>query len=108
MKKCYLNSLSKIGLIVGVILVLSQPIFSGLVYAETPLVPQQKSLVIQGKIVDNMLMLVDETGKQTLAADGVYTIQGGSKIIVNQGQIIDVDTKVINKSGMVGIIDVPG
>jgi len=51
-------------------------------------------------------MLIDKTGRQTLAPDGVYTIQGGSKITVNQGQIIDVPGRGINKSGMVGIIDI--
>lgn len=101
-------SQNKIGLILGIIFVLSQPVYSGIVCAETPLVPQQTSLVIQGKIVDNRLMLIDKTGRQTLAPDGVYTIQDGSKITVNQGQIIDIPSSVINKSRMVDIIDVPG
>lgn len=101
-------SQNKIGLILGVIFVLSQPVFSGILCAETPLAPQEKSLVIQGEIIDNRLMLIDKTGRQTLAPDGVYTIQDGSKIKVNQGQIIDIPTSVINKSRMVDIIDVPG
>ena len=127
MKKSSLNRLSKIGLILGAILLLSQPVFSGVVSAKTPKLSRQTCDAVQGKIVGNKLMLIDKRGRQTLAPDGVYTIQGGSKITVNQGQIIDIPsnrgqiidipsnqgqiidipTRVINKSGTVGIIVIP-
>ena len=107
MKKSGLNRLSKIGLIFGAILLLSQPVFPGEVSAKTPKLSRQTSDAVQGKIVGNKLMLIDKTGRQTLAPDGVYTIQGGSKITVNQGQIIDIPSRGINKSGMVGIIEIP-
>jgi hypothetical protein len=106
MKKSGLNRSSKIGLIFGAILLLSQPVFSGIVSAKTPKLSRQTCDAVQGKIVGNKLMLIDKTGRQTLAPDGIYTIQGGSKITVNQGQIIDIPTRVINKSGMIGIIDI--
>ena len=106
MKKSGLNRLSKIGLILGAILLLSQPVFSGVVSAKTPKLSRQTCDAVQGKIVGNNLILIDKTGRQTLAPDGVYTIQGGSKITVNHGQIIDIPTRVINKSGMVGVIDI--
>ncbi len=105
MKKSGLNRLSKIGLILGAILLLSQPVFSKVVSEKTPKLSQQTCDAVQGKIVGNKLMLIDKTGRQTLAPDGIYTIQGGSKITVNQGQIIDIPSRVINQSGMVGIID---
>jgi len=130
MKKSGLNRLSKIGLILGAILLLSQPVFSGVVSAKTPKLSRQTCDAVQGKIVGNKLMpsnrrtiqgippdvpgkivgnklmLIDKTGRQTLAPDGIYTIQGGSKITVNQGQIIDIPSRVINKSGMVRIIEI--
>jgi len=59
-----------------------------------------------GKIVGNKLMLIDQRGRQTLARDGIYTVQGGAKIKIENGQIIDVEGKVTDKSGIIGIIDV--
>ena len=99
--------MSKIGLILGAILLLSQPVFSGAVSAKTPKLSRQTYDTVQGKIVGNKLMLIDKRGRQTFAPDGVYTIQGGSKTTVNQGQIIDVPGRIIDKSGMVGIIEIP-
>ena len=107
MKKADLNRLSKVGLILGALLLLAQLVFSGIVSAQSPKLSQQKSDIVQGKIVGNKLMLIDQTGRQTLAPDGIYTIRDGSKISVNQGQIIDVPGRVTSKSGMVGIIEIP-
>ena len=97
MKKSGLNRLSKIGLILGTILFLSQPVFSGDLSVKTPKLSRQTRDAVQGKIVGNKLMLINKTGRQTLAPDGIYTIQDGSKITVNQGQIIDIPSRVINK-----------
>jgi len=107
MKNSTLKRLSKIGLILGVVFLLVQFAFSGTVSARSPKLFQQKSAVVQGKIVGNKLMLIDKTGRQTLAPDGVYKIRDGSKISVNQGQIIDVPGRVIDRGGMVGIIEIP-
>ncbi len=130
MKKSGLNRLSKIGVILGAIFLLSLPIFSGGLSAETPkLSPQSAQTVhgktvrlataadeilpmkqlpqaVHGKIVGNKLMLIDQRGRQTLARDGIYTVQGGAKIKVENGQIIDVEGKVTDKSGIIGIIGV--
>ena len=130
MKKSGLNRLSKIGVILGAICLLSLPVFSGGLSAETPkLSPQsgqtvqgktvrlataadeilpmkQSAQAVQGKIVGNKLMLIDQRGRQTLARDGIYTVQGGAKIRVENGQIIDIDGKVTDKSGIIGIIDI--
>ena len=107
MKTSNLNRLGRISLILAAAFLFTLPMIFGSVFAQAPAFSQQKSEIIQGRIVGNQLMLIDTTGRQTLATDGVYTLRDGSKISVQQGHIIDIDSRKTNRSGMVGIIEIP-
>jgi len=62
---------------------------------------------LKGKVSGQQLILIDPRGNQVQAPDGVYTANGGKKITVQKGRIIDINhlSPALKKSAF-GIIDV--
>ena len=88
----------------------------GFVMAETAMQKAEKRQIapqkmhrgqkLKGRIVGNKLMLIDESGKQRAAPDGIYTIRDGAKIKVEKGKIIDIPS-IMMKGSTFDIIDIP-
>ena len=91
MRKIHVTRLVQITLVLIGVLIIVQPVLC--------------ADVSKGMIVGDKLMLIDKTGKQTVAPDATYKIQDGTKITVKKGKIVDlpaVKSKV--KGSKVGII----
>ena len=101
MRKMHVTRLVQITLVLIGVLMIVQPVLCADVSKQVGIILQNS----EGMIVGDKLMLIDKTGKQTVAPDATYKIQDGTKITVKKGKIVDlpaVKSKV--KGSKVGII----
>ncbi len=85
MKKSRMNIIVQIKLVIIGSLMLVQPVLGGDL-------SEQTEPALKGKIFGDQLILIDKAGRQSVAKDGTYITQDGAKIIVKEGNIIDIPT----------------
>ena len=85
MKESCKSKLIQITLALIALLMFSQPALGG-----DP--SEEVDVLFKGKIFGDQLMLLDNMGRKSIAKDGIYTTEDGTKITVENGAMIDIPT----------------